>query len=121
MKAIQKREEDDASFVVLRWRREDVSRKRDGGREQFVVAGKVTCIERGQRQRGGRSDGIENSQQRVAVTLLVAEDEAIIVEVVARIHPHARREFSPHGDFQFCVEQGNLDAIDFFFVGADDC
>ena len=42
----------------------------------------------------------------------IAEDEAVVVEVVAGVHADAGRELAAHGDFEICVEQGDLDAVD---------
>ena len=77
---------------MLRRRREDVPGERYRGREQLLVARNISGIERGQRQRCGWSDGIEDSQQSIAVALLVAQNQAVVVEVVAGIHAYTPRE-----------------------------
>ena len=51
---------------------------------------------------------------------LNAEDEAVVVEVVAGVHADAGRQLRAHGDFEIGVEEGDLDAVDFGDVRAKD-
>ena len=67
LEAIEEGEEDDAGFVVLGGRSEDVARERHGGREQLVVARDVAGVERGESEGCGGRDGVEDAEQRVAV------------------------------------------------------
>ena len=53
-------------------------------------------------------------------TEAVAGDQLGVVEVVARVHAHARRQAPAHGDFLVLVEQRDLDAVYLAGVGGDD-
>ena len=119
LEAIEEGKEDDAGFVVLRGRGEDVAGERDGGREQTVVEGNVAGVERGEGERCGGSDGVEDAEEGVGVGRTVAEDEAVVVEVVAGVHADVGGELGAHGDFEVGVEEGDFDAVDFGGVGAD--
>ena len=50
----------------------------------------------------------------------VAGDQRRIVEIVAGIHAHARRQAAAHGDLLAVVEQRNLDAVDLLRMGRQD-
>ena len=69
--------------------------------------------------RGG--DGVEDAEQRIRMTLRVADDEFGVVEVVAGVHPHALRQAAAHGDLLLLVEQADLHAVHLGGAAGDDC
>src|SRR5438270_8566352 len=89
LEPIEPCKEDNAGFVVLRRRREDMPGERHGGLEELMIPRNVTGFERGKRQRRGWSDSIEYAEERVAVAVLVAKNQAVIVEVVSGVHANA--------------------------------
>ena len=46
------------------------------------------------------------------IALLVTGDQLGVVEVVARIHPHAFRQAAAHGDLLLLRQERDLDAVD---------
>ncbi len=73
----------------------------------FALAGQMA-----ERRRGGGRDGVEDPEQRVRIALFIAGDQFRIVEIVARIHAHVRRQAPAHRDLLVLVEQRDLHAID---------
>jgi len=50
----------------------------------------------------------------------IARDQLGVVEIVARIHAHARCQAPPHRNFLACIEERDLDAVDLLGVIVDD-
>ena len=67
LEAVQVSEEHDAGLVVLRRRAEDVARQRHRRRKQRVESFEVVGGERVKGLRCGRSDRIEDAEQRVRI------------------------------------------------------
>ena len=103
--AVQVGEEDDPGLVVEGGRPEDVAGELDRRLEGLPVAVGVAGVERLERRRGGRRDGVEDAEQGIAVALVVARDQAREVEVVARVHADAGGEAAPHLDLTPLVEE----------------
>ena len=92
LQAVEVGHEHDAGLVEARRRLEDVARQGNGRLQDVIEALAVAGCERGECGGGGRRDGVEDAEQRVAVALVVAGDQLRVVEVVARIHAHALGE-----------------------------
>ena len=120
LQAVEIGHEHDAGLVEAGGRLEDVTREGHGRRQDVVEAAPVAGCERRERGRGGRRDGVEDAEQRIAVALLVAGDQLRVVEVVARIHAHALGELAAHDDLLVLVEQRDLDAVDLGGMRVDD-
>ena len=56
----------------------------------------------------GRRDGVENAEQRVGIAFLVAGDQFGVIEIVAGIHAHARRQLAAHVDLLLARQQRDL-------------
>ena len=69
LQAVEVGHEHDAGLVEAGGRLEDVARERDRRRQDVVEAAPVARGERAERGGGGRRDGIEDAEQRVAVAL----------------------------------------------------
>ena len=110
--AVQPGEEDDPGLVEASGRGEDQARQRHGRAEYIVEALEVSGSKPAQGRRGRRRDGVENPEQRIGMTVLVAGDQLREVEVVAAVHADARREPAAHLDLPGRVEQRDLDAVD---------
>jgi hypothetical protein len=83
------------------------------GASSCVVAGDVSGVERGQRQRMRRERWRRRCRAAHRCGLgLVAQDQAVVVEVVAGIHADSGRKLAAHGDFEIGIEQRDLDAVD---------
>ena len=118
--AVQIGEEHDAGFIRMCWALEDVTRQRHRGRERRVIGGLVAAVERLERRGGRGRDRVEDAEQRVAVTPLVAQNEALVIEVVPGVHAHTAREPAAQRDLALRIEQGDLDPVDLGAVLADD-
>src|SRR5207248_9480111 len=118
--AVKVRQEDQTRLVVAGGGRKDVARQRHGRRERVLVAAQIPVVERGERGRGGGRDRVEDTEQRVAVAVRVAPDERGVVVVIARIHPHTRRQPAAHAHFALGVKKRYLDAINLAGVLGDD-
>ena len=73
-----------------------------------------------QRGRRGGRDRIEDAEQRVAVRVPVPQNQLVVVQIVARVHPHAVGEARAELDFASGVEQRELDPVDHTLVITDD-
>src|SRR5438876_4788530 len=90
--AVEPREEHDARFVEARRCGEDMSRQRYRRREDAIERRAIAARERGKRRGSGRRDGVEDAEERVRMSAVVAADQRGEVEVVARVHPNAGRK-----------------------------
>src|SRR5207249_6451854 len=65
-------------------------------RERRPVGRDVSVIERTQRRcRNGRNR-VEDAEQRVAIGTVLAQNQPVVVEIVARVHPNARGQAGAH-------------------------
>src|SRR5918997_617595 len=110
---------DYARLVVAGRGPEDVAAEGDGGREYIFVAVCVPSVEglQGGRSRGG--DGVEDAEEGVGEAFFIAQDQAGVVEVVARVHPDAIGEAAAYLDLAACIEEGDFDAVDLVGVVFD--
>src|SRR4051794_2895264 len=90
--AVQPGQEGDAGLVVVRRRREDLPRQRNGRLEDLLVRREVTPVQGLQSGCGCRCDRREDPEQCVAVAVLVAADQLGVIEVVAGVQPDALRQ-----------------------------
>ena len=88
-----------------------MARKRYGWLQDSVVAQQVPSVEPRQCCRGSRSNRVENAEKGIAVAALVTPNQRRIVEVVAGVHPHARRQAPTKLHLMLLVKQRHLDAI----------
>ena len=77
---------------------------------------RVAAVERMQRRRRCRGDGVEDPEQRVAAR----RDQLGVVEVVAGVEADALRQPAADGDLALRVEQRDLDAVDLGGMLGDD-
>ncbi len=117
--SVEPGDEYDTGLVEARWRAEDMAGQRDGRREDRVEFGAIARPQRGKRRRRDGCDRIEDAEQGVRITQLVAGDQFREVEIVAGVHAHAQRQATAHDDFPVLVEQRDLDAIDLGDVHLD--
>src|SRR3954447_16634268 len=87
--AVQPGQEGDAGLVVVRRRREDLPRQRNGRLEDLLVRREVTPVQGLQSGCGCRCDRREDPEQCVAVAVRVAADQLGVIEVVAGVQPDA--------------------------------
>ena len=118
--AVEIGHEHDAGLVEPRRRLEDMARQRHRRPQHVVKTGRVAGRKPRQRIGRRRRDGIEDAEQRVGKTRLVAGDQFGVVEIVAGIHLHFFVEPAAHVDLALLVEQRDLDAVDLRRVGVDD-
>ena len=118
--AVEIGHEHDAGLVEPRRRLEDMARQRHRRPQHVVEAGLVSGGEPRQRVGRRRRDGIEDAEQRMGETLLVAGDQFGIIEIVAGIHLHVPVEPAAHVDLALLVEQRDLHAVDLRRIGVDD-
>src|SRR5579859_3337225 len=111
--AVEISEKDNTGFVIESRSFKDVSRQRKRVAQVAQALSLVSLIERLQCQRRYRRDGIEDAQQRIAVALLVAHNQLVIVKVVARIHSYTRRQPAAHFNFEFRIQQRDFDSFNF--------
>ncbi len=109
---VQIREEDNPRLVGIGRLAKDVARERHGGRQRFTIGCGVAAIQRVKGVRRGWRDGVEDSEERVAVPRVVAQDQPVVVEVVAGVHAHAGGQPSAHMDLLLGVEKRDLYAVD---------
>src|SRR5579864_1643899 len=81
--AIDVRQEHDTRLVEARRRREDLARQRHGWLQDLQVTLPITSVKRREGRGGCWGNWIEDTQQRIARTVVVAENEVGIVEIVA--------------------------------------
>src|SRR5262245_62133352 len=96
--AVEIGEEHDAGLVRVSRRLKDVARERDGRRQYRLEGRAVTGVQGLQGAGRGRRDRVDDAEESVAVALFVAEDQADVVEIVARVHPDPGGQTSPHLD-----------------------
>src|SRR3569833_3162477 len=118
--AVEVGEEDDAGLVELRRRFEDMPRQRHGRLEDLPVLIEIAARMGGQCRRRRRREDVEDAEQRVRESLLVAVDELGVIEIVAGVAARALRQTATETDFLVLVEQRQLDAVDLRRVVADD-
>src|SRR5947209_10933439 len=118
--AVQICEKYNPGFIKSRWRFEDVTRQRHGRREDIVIFVDAPASKSGERGRGCRCDRVENPEEGVGMTLLIAGDQLGIVEIVACIHAYAGRKPPAHCNLLLLVEERNFDAVDLVGVVTED-
>jgi hypothetical protein len=117
--AAQVGEEDDAGLVAGGRRLEQAVGEGHGGGEALLEAGAVAGVERLERRRGRGGDCVEDAEQRIAGALAVAPDELGVVQIVARVEAHARRQSAAERPLAVRVQERRLDAVDPLGVGGD--
>ncbi len=115
--AIEPGQEHDACLVVPRGRAKNLARQRHRGIQQFPEASAAALGQFGQRHGRHRGDGVEDAQQAVGVAALtgcrpIAGHEFGVVEIVTRVHLHARRQPAAQRPLPLRIEQRYLDAFD---------
>src|SRR6202044_1269739 len=103
LKSIQKSKKHKTRLIVLGRRSKYVSGERDRRSKKALIKREIAFIKRSQRKRSNWSDRVEDSQQSIAVSLLIALNQPVIVEVITRIHAHAGWQPPTHGNFKVSV------------------
>ena len=119
--AVQPGHEHHAGLVEARRRLEDMPAQRHRRRQDGVEAAQVAARQRGQRRRPppARWDRRCRAARRSSPAASPAISSGV-VEVVAGVHAHARRQPAAHGDLLLLVEQRDLDAVHLGGIVADD-
>ena len=101
----------DPCLVIPRRRPENLMAQGHGGGKQGVIRCQIILGQRLQRLTCGGRDCGENSQQGMRMAQTVARDKIGIVEIVAGIKPHPRRQTRAKGLLMCPVQQRDFDAI----------
>src|SRR5437016_5483132 len=95
---VQPCEENDSRLVKARWRCKDVTRQRYRRRQNAIERRAIAVRKRGQRRGSGGRDCVEDAEERIRVSVRVAADQRGEVEIIACVHPNARRKTTAQGN-----------------------
>src|SRR5690349_18364373 len=118
--AVQPGEEYHPGFIGGGGSGEQMSGQRDGRGKDFGESVSVTGVEPGKRCAGRGGNSVENTEEGIAVAVVVAADQNVVVEVVAGEHSHAVGQPAAKLNLPIGVQQGDLDPVDPALVGCHD-